>query len=118
MAYLHLYGTDLVYDDEGEGPPVFLLGESAADWPEPRPKGFRYLIPDFPGRGRTAGTPMSPEEEAEFVVGMIMLLNLDGYRVLARGHGVKVAEVLRDRMGLEDVCPAPDAAALMRCLGR
>ncbi len=116
MAYIHLYGTNLVYDDIGEGPVVILLGASAEDWKDPLPGGFRYLIPDLPGRGRTEGVPFGPEEEAEFVVGLIMMLNLDGYRVLVRGHGERVGEVLRDRMGLEAVYPAPDAAAIRRCL--
>ncbi len=116
MSYLHLYGVPLVYDDEGAGPPVILLGATAADWPEARPPGFRYLVPDLPGRGRTEGVPLSPEEEAEFVVGLIMMLNLRGYRVLVRGHGARVGAVLKERMGLDEVCPAPDAAALWRCL--
>ncbi len=116
MAYIHLYGTPLVYDDEGEGPPVLLIGASAADWREPRPPGFRYLIPDLPGRGRTEGVPLSPEEEAEFVVGLIMMLNLKGYRILVRGHGERVGEALSDRLGLEPPCRAPDREALWRCL--
>ena len=116
MAYIHLYGTNLVYDDLGEGPVAILLGAEAGDWKEPLPEGFRYLIPDLPGRGRTEGVPLSPEEDAEFVVGLIMMLNLDGYRVLTRGYGVRVGEVLKERMGLEAVCPAPDAEALHRCL--
>ncbi len=116
MAYLYLYGTHLVYDDEGKGPPVLLIGARAADWPEPRPPGFRYLVPDFPGRGRTEGRPLTPEEEAEFVVGLIMMLNLKDYRVLVRGHGERVGAVLAERMGLPAPCPAPDRAALWRCL--
>ena len=116
MAYIHLYGTNLVYDDRGEGPVVILLGERAADWPEELPPGFRYLIPDLPGRGRSEGVPLSPEEDAEFVVGLIMMLNLDGYRVLTRGYGERVGEVLRERMGLAEVCRAPDPASLQACL--
>ena len=117
MPYIYLYGTHLVYDDVGEGPTVILLGEKAGDWPEPLPGGYRFLLPDLPGRGRTEGTPLTPEEDAEFIVGLIMMLNLDGYRVLTRGYGDRVGEVLRDRMGLAEVCRAPDERGLRDCLG-
>lgn len=117
MAYIHLYGTNLVYDDLGEGPVVILVGEKAADWPEALPEGFRYLLPDLPGRGRTEGVPLSPEEDAEFIVGLIMMLNLDGYRVVTRGYGDRVGAILKDRMGLEEVCSAPDEKGLKTCLG-
>lgn len=118
MPYIYLYGTRVVYDDIGRGRPVFLVADEASRWPAELPSGFRFIIPDLPGHGRTGGVRLSPEEAAEFLVGMMTMLNLSQAPVVARGEGVAVAEALSERMDLAQPCVAEDDSALARCLDR
>lgn len=118
MPYLYLYGTHVVYDDIGRGRPVVLVADEASRWPARLPAGFRFILPDLPGHGRTGGDRLSPEEAAEFLVGMMTMLNLSEAPVVARGVGVAVAKVLSERMGLAPPCVAEDDPALDRCLDR
>lgn len=101
--YLNLYGLNLVYDVYGRGDPVLLLAETAEAWADlfPLPQGYRFLLPDLPGFGRSEGPPMTPEELTEYPVALLTMLNLGRPKIGARGLGEAVGQLVADRLGAE-----------------
>jgi len=97
--YLNLYGVNLVFDREGRGEAVVLLAEEAGVWAgdRPFPPGHAYYLLDLPGFGRTEAPKMSPEELAEFVVAFLAVMHLTQAPILARGVGLDLAPLLRER---------------------
>jgi len=116
-VYINLYGLNVVYNDRGRGPLVLLLAETAEHWAdcEPLPPGYRFVVPDLPGFGRSEGSSLAPEELAEFVVALVTMLNAGLPRLLVRGVGEAVGRALAERMGLRPL-PCPDRDALLRLL--
>lgn len=101
--YLNLYGLNLVYDVHGRGEPVLLVAETAQAWADafPIPPGYRFLLPDLPGFGRSEGPPMTPEELAEYPLALVTMLNLGRPKIGARGLGERVGKLVADRLGTD-----------------
>jgi len=102
MPYIHIYGTNIVYDRWGEGPLRILIGRQAADWENCGwPKGYEYIAIDLPGYGRSQGVSnLQDDELAEYILGMLIMLHATEAEIYIHANSAGIGEYLSERVGV------------------
>jgi pimeloyl-ACP methyl ester carboxylesterase len=97
---INIDGIDLYYKTAGEGKPFLILhgwGASSFSWmrfvDEMAGKGFKLIIPDLPGFGKTEmpKTVWGVGEYADFIIALIDKLNLSDFYLLGHSFGGGIA---------------------------
>ena len=113
MAYINIYGVNIVYDHWGTGPLRVLVARRAADWSECSwPSGYSYLAPDLPGYGRSQGEAgLADSELAEYLLGLLVMMHATEAEIYVHENARAVGEYLAERVGvaaqLLEGCPPP-----------
>lgn len=97
---INIDGIDLYYKTAGEGKPFLILhgwGASSVSWlrviDEMASKGFKLIIPDLPGFGKTEmpKTIWGVGEYADFIISFVKKLNMSDFYLLGHSFGGGIA---------------------------
>ncbi|GGF48273.1 hypothetical protein GCM10011519_22820 [Marmoricola endophyticus] len=122
-GYVELRGALAFVEDVGEGPVVLLVhtaGQSGVQWRRTTPDlvaaGYRVVVPDLPGHGRSEPDPAGPVDDlgeyAAWLLDLLDELGVDRFAVVGCSIGGKIT--------LDLACRAPDridAAVAMAAVG-
>ncbi len=102
MAYINIYGANIVYDRWGEGPLRVLVAYRAADWRGcPLQRGYEYIAPDMPGHGRSASQEgLADDELAEYLLGLLTMLHATEGELLVHSRARAIGDYLSNRLDM------------------